>query len=62
LAKKRRRTGKKRKDATGNAESPSIPEEDKIDDGFDLRPAHVKDRKEGKIGSAKLGFKCCFLT
>jgi hypothetical protein len=29
LAKKRRRTGKKRKDAAGNAGFPSIPEEDR---------------------------------
>jgi hypothetical protein len=41
LAKKRRRNGKKRKDATGNAGFPSIPEEDKIGGGFDLKPAHV---------------------
>ncbi len=52
LAKKRRMTGKKRRDAAGNAGFPSIPEEDKIDEGFDLKPAHVKDQKEGKIGSA----------
>jgi hypothetical protein len=52
LAKKRRRTGKKRKDATGNAGFPSILEEDKIEEEFDLKPAHVKDQKEAEIGSA----------
>ncbi len=52
LAKKRRRTGKKRKDAAGNAGFPSIPKEDKIKEGFDLKPAHVKDQKVAKIGSA----------
>ncbi len=52
LAKKRRRIGKKRKDAAGNAGFPSILEEDKIKEGFDLKPAHVKDQKEAKIGSA----------
>jgi hypothetical protein len=51
-AKKRRRTGKKRKDAAGNAGFPSIPEEDNIKEGFNLKPAHVKDQKEAKIGSA----------
>jgi hypothetical protein len=51
-AKKRQRTGKKRKDAAGNAGFPSIPEEDEIKEGFDLKPAHVKDQKEVKIGSA----------
>jgi hypothetical protein len=52
LAKKRQRTGKKRKDAAGNAGFPSIPEEDEIEEGFDLKPAHVMDQKEAKIGSA----------
>ncbi len=52
LAKKRRRTGKKRKDAAGNAGFPSIPEEEEIEEGFDLKPAHVKDQKETEIGSA----------
>ncbi len=52
LAKKRWRTGKKRKDAAGNAGFPSIPEEDEINEGFDLKPVHVKDQKKGKIGSA----------
>ncbi len=52
LAKKGRRTGKKRKEAAGNDGFPSIPEEDEIDEGLDLKPAHVKDQKEGKIGSA----------
>jgi hypothetical protein len=52
LAKKRRRTGKKRKDAAGNAGFPSIPEEEKIKKGLDLKPAHVKDQKEAKIGCA----------
>ncbi len=58
FATKRRKTGKKRKDATCNVGLPSIVEEDKIDEGIDLKPAHVKDKKEGKIGSAYLGFKC----
>jgi hypothetical protein len=62
LAKKRRRTGKKRKDAAGNAGFPSIPEEDEIKEGLDLKPAHVKDQKEAEIGSAQLGFKCCLVT
>ena len=52
LAKKRRTSGKKRKEATGNDGFPSIPEEDEIDEGLDLKPAHVTDQKEGKIGSA----------
>ena len=52
LAKKRRTTGKKRKEAAGNDGFPSIPEEDEIGEGLDLKPAHVKDQKEGKIGSA----------
>jgi hypothetical protein len=52
LAKKRRTSGKKRKEATGNDGFPSILEEDKIDEGLDLKPVHVKDKKEGKIGSA----------
>jgi hypothetical protein len=51
-AKKKRTTGKKRKEAAGNDGFPSIPEEDEIDEGSDLKPAHVKDQKEGKIGSA----------
>jgi hypothetical protein len=51
-AKKRRRNGKKRKKAAGNAGFPSILEEDKIKEGFDLKPAHVKDQKEAEIGSA----------
>jgi hypothetical protein len=61
-AKKRWRTGKKRKDAAGNAGFPSIPEEDKIEEGFDLKPAHVKDQKEAEIASALLGYKCCLVT
>jgi hypothetical protein len=44
LAKKRRRTGKKRKDAAGNAGFPSIPEEDEINEGLDLKPVHLKDQ------------------
>ncbi len=52
LAKKKRRTGKKRKDAAGNASFQSIPEEEEIKEGLDLKPAHVKDQKEAKIGSA----------
>jgi hypothetical protein len=52
LAKKRRTTGKKRKEAAGNDGFPSIPEEDEINEGLDLRPANVKDQKEGEIGSA----------
>jgi hypothetical protein len=48
-AKKRQRTGKKRKDAAGNAGFPSIPEEDKIKEGFDLKPAHVKDQRKQKL-------------
>jgi hypothetical protein len=52
LAKKRWRTGKKRKDAAGNAGSPSIPEEEEIEEGLDFKPAHVNDQKEAKIGSA----------
>jgi hypothetical protein len=51
-AKKRRTTGKKRKEAAGNDGFPSILAEDEIDEGLDLKPAHVKDQKEGKIGSA----------
>jgi hypothetical protein len=51
-AKKRQRNGKKRKDAAGNAGFPSIPEEDKIKEGFVLKPVHVKDQKEAEIGSA----------
>ena len=51
-AKKRQRNGKKRKDAAGNAGFPSIPEEDEIEEGLDLKPAHVKDQKEAEIGSA----------
>jgi hypothetical protein len=51
-AKKRQRTGKKRKDAAGNAGFPSILEEDEIEEGFDLKPAHVQDQKEAEIGSA----------
>jgi hypothetical protein len=51
-AKKRRTTGKKSKEAAGNDGFPSIPEEDEIGEGLDLKPAHVKDQKEGKIGSA----------
>ncbi len=51
-AKKKRRTGKKRKDAAGNAGFPSIPEKEEIKEGLDLKPAHVKDQKEAKIGSA----------
>ncbi len=51
-SKKRRTTGKKRKEAAGNDGFPSIPGEDKIDEGFDSKPAHVKVQKEGKIGSA----------
>ncbi len=62
LAKKKPRTGKKRKDAAGNAGFPSIPEEEEIEEGLDLKPAHVKDQKEAKIGSAQLGFKCCLVT
>ncbi len=52
LAKKRRTTGKKRMEAAGNDGFPSIPEEDEIDEGLDLKPAHVKNQKEGKIGRA----------
>ena len=52
MAKRRRRTGKKRKDAAGNAGFPSIPDKAEIKEGFDLKPAHVKDQKEAKIGSA----------
>ena len=52
LAKKRRTTGKKRKEAAGNDGFPSIPEEDKINEGLDLKPVHVKDQKGGEIGSA----------
>ena len=51
-AKKRQRTGKKRNDAAGNAEFQSIPEENEIKEGFDLKPVHVKEQKEAKIGSA----------
>jgi hypothetical protein len=52
-AKKRLRTGKKRKDDAGNAGFPSIPEEEEIKEGLDLKPAvHVKDQKEAEIGSA----------
>jgi hypothetical protein len=42
--------GRKRKDVAGNAGFPSIPKEDEINEGFDLKPAHAKDQKEGKIG------------
>ena len=52
LAMKRQRNGKKRKDAADNAGFPSIPEEDEIEEGFDLKPARVKDQKEADIGSA----------
>jgi hypothetical protein len=52
LAKKRRRTGKKRKDAAGNAGFPSILEEEEIEEGLDLKPSHVKDQKEAEIGIA----------
>ncbi len=45
-------TGKKWKEAAGNDGFPSIPEEDEINEGLDLKPAHVQDQKEGKIGSA----------
>jgi hypothetical protein len=52
LAKKRRTTGKKRNEAAGNDGFPSILEEDKINEGLALKPAYVKDQKEGKIDSA----------
>jgi hypothetical protein len=52
LAMKRQRNGKKRKDAADNAGFQSIPEEDEIEEGFDLKPARVKDQKEADIGSA----------
>ncbi len=51
-AKKRRTTVKTRKEAAGDDGFPSIPEEDKIDEGLDLKPVHVTDQKECKIGSA----------
>jgi hypothetical protein len=51
-AKKRRTTRKKRKEAAGNGGFPSKPEEDEINEGLDLKPAHVKDQKEGEFGSA----------
>jgi hypothetical protein len=51
-AKKRRRTGKKRQDAACNAWFLSIPEEVEIEERFDLKPVHVKDQTEAKIGSA----------
>ncbi len=56
-AKKRRTTGKKRKEAAGNDGFPSIPEQDEINEGLDLKPAHVKDQNKGEIGSAWLCFK-----
>jgi hypothetical protein len=52
LTKKRRTTGKKRKEAAGNDGFPTIPEEDDINEGLDLKHVHVKDQKEGKIGTA----------
>ncbi len=51
-AKKRRTTRKKRKEAAGNDGFPSIPEGVEINECLDLKPAHVKDQKEGEIGSA----------
>jgi hypothetical protein len=51
-AKERQRTGKKSNDAAGNAGFSSIPEEDEVKEGFDLKPAHVKDQKKAEIGSA----------
>jgi hypothetical protein len=29
-----------------------MPEEEEIKEGLDLKPAHVKNQKEAKIGSA----------
>jgi hypothetical protein len=52
LGKEEAKDWKKRKDAASNAGFPSIMEEDKIEEGFALKPAHVKDQKEAEIGSA----------